>query len=209
MIGAAAGGHHGDVNDGLAPQTRVEHASRIGCLQPGVTPTIEGLVEAHFDFIWRSLRRLGLPAADADDATQEVFLVASRRLNDLEVGRERSFLFGTALRVASLWRRTHARHERRVQGAAALPPAPVPNPEDLAVRRRNREVLDLMLDELPLDLRAVFVLFELEELSVLEIARLLELKPGTAASRLRRAREGFQAAVRRWQAREAFCGGTP
>ena len=64
------------------------------------------LMQQHFEFVWRSLRRLGLSGADADDASQEVFLVASRKLEAIAEGRERSFLFGAALKVASTRRRS-------------------------------------------------------------------------------------------------------
>ncbi len=64
------------------------------------------LVDRHFEFVWRSVRRLGVPPGDADDAAQEVFVVAARKLDALEPERERSFLFGTAVRVASTRRRT-------------------------------------------------------------------------------------------------------
>src|SRR5512142_2066304 len=67
---------------------------------------VRALVDAHFEFVWRSLRRLGLSSADADDATQEVFLVAIRRLDDIDPESERSFLYGTALRVAAVQRRS-------------------------------------------------------------------------------------------------------
>src|SRR5687767_12477047 len=74
------------------------------------------LVDAYFEFIWRSLRRLGVPAADTDDAAQEVFLVASRRLADIVEGSERSFLFGTALKVASTQRRSAERRREQPDG---------------------------------------------------------------------------------------------
>jgi RNA polymerase sigma-70 factor (ECF subfamily) len=67
--------------------------------------------------------------------------------------------------------------------------------------------LDEVLDALPMDLRAPFVLFELEELSTAEIAAMLSVPAGTVASRLRRAREEFRAIVARVRAREAFAVG--
>lgn len=62
---------------------------------------LAALVAEHSAFVWRSLVRLGVPRADAEDAVQHVFLVVARRLGDIELGRESAFLFGTALRVAS------------------------------------------------------------------------------------------------------------
>src|SRR5262245_56918505 len=70
---------------------------------------LRGLVAAHFDFIWRSLRRLGVPSTDVDDCTQQVFWVAARKLSLIHEGSERAFLFSTALRVASDARRSRMR----------------------------------------------------------------------------------------------------
>ena len=64
------------------------------------------IVDDNFAFIWRSLRRLGVGSGDLDDCAQQVFLVVSRKLESIEPGCERSFLFGTGMRVASRMRRT-------------------------------------------------------------------------------------------------------
>jgi RNA polymerase sigma-70 factor (ECF subfamily) len=165
------------------------------------------LMQEHFEFVWRSLRRLGISSADVDDATQEVFLVASRKLDAISEGRERSFLFGTALKIASTHRRSARRRrelldadveEHKEQSSA--------RPDRQAELSRARELLQAVLDEMDLDLKAAFVLFELEELSVPQIAEMLGMPPGTVSSRLRAARQEFQAAVKRLQAREAFAG---
>src|SRR4051812_11023892 len=161
------------------------------------------LVEGQYDFIWRSLRRLGVPATDADDCAQQVFLVASRKLDDIVPGCERPFLFSTALRVASDARRTRSRR-REVFEDVDEPHDSAPNPEQMAEQKRARALLDEVLDSLPLELRAIFVLFELEELPSAEIAEVLALPLGTVASRLRRAREEFQRAIARMRARDAF-----
>jgi RNA polymerase sigma-70 factor (ECF subfamily) len=201
----------GQMVDGLANEG-VQHAPRASGTVP--TPSeahtrsfrLHAMVTAHFDFVWRSLRRMGLQAADADDAAQEVFCILDRRLDDVEPGCERSFLFGTALRVVSLHRRSSRRRSARHEGYESMPDSsrtPL-DPEQLMALRHARSVLDQLLDELPLEERAVFVLYELEELSVPEVAELCQLKVATAASRLRRARESFRAAARRRQAREQF-----
>lgn len=164
-------------------------------------------MQEHFELVWRSLRRFGLSAADADDATQEVFLVASRKLEAIAPGRERSFLFGTALKVASTRRRGLRRRPEQADGAVdEHDEQSAPGPERLAQLSEARQQLQVVLDGMELELKAPFVLFELEELSVGEIAELLELPVGTVSSRLRAARAEFQAAVRRLQARDAFAG---
>src|SRR5512147_1319783 len=70
------------------------------------------LVRTHLRTVWRALRRLGVPAEALDDATQEVFLVAMRRLGSIEPGKEQQFLYGTALRIASNARRAHANRRK-------------------------------------------------------------------------------------------------
>ncbi|HTJ46804.1 MAG TPA: sigma factor, partial [Kofleriaceae bacterium] len=80
---------------------------------------LTAMFNAHFDFIWRSLRRLGVAAAAVDDAAQEVFVVASRKLREIEAGKERAFLFGTAVRVASDARRSARRRGDKVSDDAA------------------------------------------------------------------------------------------
>ncbi len=146
------------------------------------------LVDTHYEFIWRSLRRLGVAPGDVDDAAQQVFVTAARKLAAINPGSERSFLFQTALRVAADSRR--ARLRRREVASADVPEKdeesdPVPSPEEAVDLRRARRWLDTILDEMTLDLRAVFVLFELDQITMAEIAVLLNLRPGTVASRLR------------------------
>lgn len=176
---------------------------RAPASQVSASERLRGLVAGHFDFIGRSLRRLGVPAADVDDATQQVFMVVSRRLDEVEAGRERAFLFGVALRVASDVRRARRRRGAVMdEGANDVDGAtPDPSPEQLTDQRQARALLDEALEALSLDLRTVFVLFELEEMTMAEIAALLDLPPGTVASRLRRAREAFQEQCRRLRAR--------
>ena len=178
---------------------------------PDGAARLRRLVDANFDFIWRTLRRLGVPEADVDDAAQQVFLVVSRKLPLIDPNNERSFLFGTALRVASDVRR--ARRRRREE--PGLEPGGAdhfdtgPGPEDIVAQRRARALLDAVLEAMPADLQTVFVLFELEELPTPDIASLLGIPVGTVASRLRRAREEFQDRAKRLKARCAPRGGSP
>ena len=161
----------------------------------------QAIVTEHFAFVWRSLLRLGVPRPDAEDALQQVFIVASRKLDALEPGRERAFLFSVALRIASRAHRTRQRRREVLEAAPAERPDPGPAPDELLDRARARAALDAILAAMPLELRAVFVLYEMERATMAEIAALLDLPAGTVASRLRRGREHFQAAVRRLDAR--------
>jgi RNA polymerase sigma-70 factor (ECF subfamily) len=155
------------------------------------------MLEEHFDFIWRSLRRLGLSADGAEDAAQQVFMVASRKLEQIPVDRERSFLFGTAMRVASDVRRSAAYRREVAHADAGLDIPDASSPDELVDQRRARAMLDQVLDAMDIELRTVFVLFELEEMTTAEIASLVGIPHGTVASRLRRAREEFEAKIAR------------
>ncbi len=159
------------------------------------TATLGSLVTDHLDFVWRSLRRFGVPTADVDDATQQVFLIANQKLDRIRTGSERAFLIGVAARVASHARRALQRKEVAEKNLSLTPRGPSPDPEELTQRLEARELLDRVLDSMPLELRTVFALFELEELSVDEIARALLLPRGTVATRLRRSREVFHQGV--------------
>ena len=161
------------------------------------------ILSEHYDFIWRMLRRLGLPSDRAEDAAQKVFFVASGRLDEIKPGCERSFLFGTALRVASEARRDAAWRREALQAEPPDTADPAPLADELIDRGRARALLDEILDAMEEDLRVVFVLFELEGVKTAEIAELLGLPMGTVASRLRRARAEFQSAVTRLRARGA------
>jgi RNA polymerase sigma-70 factor, ECF subfamily len=159
------------------------------------------MVDTQFDFIWRSLRGLGVPAAGADDAAQQVFLVAAQKLDVIAVGSERSFLFSTARGIAANVRRARIRSREVLDdGALEEPPDVSPDPEQLAARQQARALLEKILDGLSEDLRTVFVLFELEGMTTVQMAELLRVPMGTIASRLRRAREEFQAAAKRFHA---------
>jgi len=156
---------------------------------------LERMFRAHHELVWRTLRRLGLGPEPAADATQQAFLIAAERLDDIRQGSERAFLFGTALRLARTAYRTGRRWQleddmdHRIDGGSRV--------EDLVDRRRAVEVADRVLAQMDPTLLTVFVLFEIEGLSTPEIAELVGVPLGTAASRLRRAREAFRAAAAR------------
>ncbi|MFO0643327.1 MAG: sigma-70 family RNA polymerase sigma factor [Polyangiaceae bacterium] len=158
---------------------------------------LRAILQENYAFIWRQLRRFGVPESRVDDAAQEVFVVASQKLSAIREGSERSYLFGTALRVASQMRRSAVmRHEVGVSTPPEMA-AIASQPDELLDRGRARALLDAVLDSLDDDVRAVFVLYELEELETKEIAELLGIPAGTVASRLRRGREAFEAKVSR------------
>lgn len=169
---------------------------------------LRGMVSEHFTSVWRFLRRLGFEEHVADDAAQDLFFVAFRRVADIRPGRERSFLFGAALRIAMKMKRKE-RREVPVQSFAPHlePTSNSATPETLLDDERARELLYRLLSELDERLRVVFVMYELEQMTLPQISEMLEIPVGTAASRLRNARDDFQARLARHRARMRHEGG--
>jgi RNA polymerase sigma-70 factor, ECF subfamily len=169
---------------------------------------VADMLRVHFRDVWRIVRRFGVPENSADDAAQEVFIIAARRLSDIALGSERAFLFASAVRVAANARRAlGARRECAEDDSLPEGVDPRPNAEALLDQKRLRQLLDRVLDELSDELRVCFVLYELEGMSSPEIAELLRIPVGTVASRLRRAREAFELAAGRLKARFQPQGG--
>jgi RNA polymerase sigma-70 factor (ECF subfamily) len=153
------------------------------------------MVDEHLDFIWRLLRRKGLSPEDADDATQRVFMIASEKIGEIEPGREKNFLYGSALRVAANARRVAGR--RREEAAESLDDrvADAKLPDDDAELRRTWGLVHELLARMPEELARVLALAGIEQVEVSEIAELEGIPAGTAASRLRRARAAFRELV--------------
>ena len=113
---------------------------------------IRGLVAAYFAFIWRSLRRLGVPDAHVDDAAQQVFVVAARKIGDVPPAGEQAFLFAVALRVAADDRRARRRRPEIASMDALLSTEDERSrPDDLLEQRQARVLLDQALEGMPLD----------------------------------------------------------
>jgi RNA polymerase sigma-70 factor (ECF subfamily) len=156
------------------------------------TVSFDDLYEEHFAFVWRSLRRLGVRPALLDDAAQDSFLVAYRRLSDFVSGTSaKAWLFAIARRVASDYRRT----ERRKGGGLSLVEearaSTAPSPLDDAMSTEASDIVLRFLDGLDEDRRAAFVLSELEQMTAPEIGAALEVNVSTIYSRVRSARQAF------------------
>ncbi len=123
-------------NLGVAP------AATRAPLAPNQTLRLQELVDRYFDFAWRSLRRLGVPETSVNDAAQQLFLVLAAKLDVIDPGRERSFVFGTALRVASDWRHALRRERKRGSDDAEVLRDPLPGPDELLHHKRARELLE-------------------------------------------------------------------
>lgn len=160
-----------------------------------VVPQSDGfaqLFHTHADFVWRVLKRMGVPDAEAEDALQEVFLVVARRMENYEErGAIRAWLFSIARQVVQHVRRSHARRERRHQ---ALPPAgPVEDPHQAAERSQAVSMVRGFLASLDETQATVFYLAEIEGLTAPEIATALQVNLNTVYGRLRLARKRFEA----------------
>lgn len=178
----------------------------LGVPRAAAQVTIEGLVGEHGAFVWRSVRRLGVAEGDVDDVTQLVFLRARDRLDEIRPENARGFLYRLALGLASNHKRSQRRRRETSLDDDREEPA---SPDDPATRVEQRALLDRLLEPLPMELRAVLVLHEGEEMTAPEIAELLGIPAGTVASRLRRAREEVKAALLRARAQRTLPGGRP
>ena len=150
------------------------------------------LVDDHIDFVARILRNAGTAEADIDDEVQRVFIVLSNRLDDVQVGSEKSFLLQTALHIAARSRRTIARRREVLTDQLPQIADPVSTPEEMVDRRQMRQTVDDILGQMDSDLRIVFLLYEVEQMTAAEIGTALKIPNGTVASRLRRARADFR-----------------
>lgn len=142
----------------------------------------------HVAFVWRCALALGVPSTDVDDAVQEIFLVAQRRLSSYDgSGSERAWLYGITRRVSHRVRRTQSRHQRRVSALADVGAAPAEVEDRVAWREATTRVL-AFLEALPSDKRQAFVLSDVEGLTRNELADALGVNPNTAWARVRSAR---------------------
>jgi|SRR5450432_1644379 len=172
-------------------------------------PTFDELYESYVDFVWRSVRRLGVNEGAVDDVVQQVFLVVYRRLPEFTPGGSvRTWIFGIAVRVV----REHRRSLRRKSPHAF---APQTDPEMLADERQKgadestalaeaARLVQAWLDELDEDKREVFVLAELEQMTAQEIAEATGTNASTVYSRLRAARADFEKAAERYRRRDEW-----
>lgn len=172
------------------------------CAEPRAEPSVlEGWFKAHFETLWRLAARLGVPPEHVDDVVQDVFVTADRRRTAIEPGAVRSFLIGTTVKISANYRRRGRTRRAALDRVEHAPREAVPDAEQLVAQKQLRELLDVALDALSDDQRAVFVLHELEELGVAEIARVLAIPTGTVASRLARAKEKFSQQAARLRVR--------
>jgi RNA polymerase sigma-70 factor, ECF subfamily len=162
--------------------------------------SFRALFESEFAYVWTALRRLGVPPRDLEDVTHDVLVEVYKSLDRYDPTRPlRPWLFAFAFRVASDYRRL-ARHRMELLDVEHAEAVSLGAPADEAIATREaRTLISRALESVDLDRRAVFILRELEEQPMAEIAEALSIPLHTAYSRLRVAREEFEAAVRRLQ----------
>lgn len=165
-------------------------------------PRLHQAIGLYLSAVWRVLRRSGLSTADCEDISQEAFWVLAQKLDRVPDHAVRAFLLSTALKLAA--NRLRSRWHRSVTEPLDpdLRPSDALPAEDALDLRRARDLLDRALAELALPERTVFIMVCLEQMSRSEVAAALEIPEGTVASRLKRGRQGFEAALGRL--REGF-----
>lgn len=161
------------------------------------------IYEEHFDFVWRSARRLGVPDGAVDDVVQEVFIVVHRQLASFEARSSmKTWLFGILRNLVLRQRRSWARRGREEALEESAIEAVGAAADERVAESQARRVLHALLAQLDDDKRAVFVLAEMEQMSAPEIAEATGLKLNTVYSRLRLARAEMERALERHRARE-------
>lgn len=156
----------------------------------GAPLTVEDLFSEYAGLVWRTLRHFGVAEADLEDQTQEVFLVAHRRLAQCDGERPHAWLYSIARRTASTYRRrSHRRHEEAVESL----------PESIDTRdpsaRAEMDLLNRVLYSLDEDKQIVFLLYEVEGMSMREVAETLKCPLQTAYTRLYAARRELTRAL--------------
>jgi RNA polymerase sigma-70 factor (ECF subfamily) len=178
-----------------AAHAAIEHGGSETSAPTAVPLDFESVYAEHFDFVWRSLRLLGVPDAAAEDAAQDTFSVVLRQLSQFE-GRSalRTWIFGILQRVAANHRRTRA---RKLDALSEFKDAPSPDPSPLAhvEARRAAASIERFCQSLDPERRALFVLGLLEGTPAAEIAAALEIPINTVYSRVHALRDGLRRAL--------------
>lgn len=177
---------------------------------PGLACDSHQVFDTHLPFVWRNLRRLGVPHAQVEDAAQDVFLVVHRRWETWDPARStlETWLFGIVLRVARNYRRSQQRLLAWILPARSRGKLPdvataADGPAEILARRETVAFFERALAQLDDTKRAIFLLVDVEQLPVPEAALALGINLNTAYWRLRKARLAFQKVVARMRSRES------
>jgi RNA polymerase sigma-70 factor (ECF subfamily) len=182
-----------------------EVAASVPDAHAGAQLDFDQVYEANLAFVWRVLAGLGVPETRLEDATQDVFVIVHGKLAEFE-GRSKltTWLYSIARHVALDEHRKIARDRRRDREIAEPPidETVAPTPEEEAGAAEARRTLLDLLGRLDPAKREVFVLVEIEQVAIRDVARLLNIKENTAWSRLRLARAEFERHAARLRARD-------
>jgi RNA polymerase sigma-70 factor (ECF subfamily) len=169
------------------------------------------LYDTHADFVWRNARRLGVRSESLDDVVQEVFLVVHRRMPELaQHDSMRAWLFGILVRVVQNYRRhvkrkdPRARSNEPVVDPTLVPDSDGTDPHVQAERDDAVRLIQRVLQDMDLEKREVFILVELEEMNVAEVAEGLQVNAHTIQSRVRAARKQFESILVQHKARDEW-----
>jgi RNA polymerase sigma-70 factor (ECF subfamily) len=164
--------------------------------QGEVVRDLRTIFDAHYDYVWCSLRRLGVQERDLEDVTHDLFLTVNEKLTQLDPARPiKPWLFAFAVRMASDYRKLARNRSTELTSSPEMEAAD--NQEDALATKDTARLLHAALDELSMELRAVIVLYEIDETPMKEIAEALQIPVNTAYSRLRLAREQCAATITR------------
>jgi RNA polymerase sigma-70 factor, ECF subfamily len=170
---------------------------------PPSQPDFEQVMREHAPFVWRVLARHGVDESQLEDVSQDVFLTLHRSLPRFE-GRSslRTFLYGICRRVASNHRH-RAVHRREVVTDAPPEPAPqgASDAFETLAEKQSLELVHALVARLPAEQREVFMLYEVDELTMREIAEALDCSQNTLFSRLYAARRTLAAELARLRAK--------
>lgn len=157
----------------------------------------ERVFETEFSYVWSSLKRLGIPERNLEDVTHDTFMVIYNHFSTYDRARPiRPWLFAFACRIASDYRK-RASNARESLGVDELPDAPGSGPlqDAMLASKQATALVHAAIQTLGEERRAIFILAELDDVAMPDIARSLDLPLNTAYSRLRLAREDFRAAM--------------
>jgi len=191
-----------NTKQGLVSYSAVQDAPMLATRPTGSAPAAElpliyqqqfaAACEEHIDRVWRQLRAMGVAEQHVDDATQEVFLIAYRKLGGFE-GHARlgTWIYSIAYRVGCNYRRK-VRREPQAELVEEQHAAGGPSPEQALESKRAAQLVQRFCDGLSEKLRDVFVLCLLEGQPALQVAELLRVSENTVYSRIRLVRAAFR-----------------
>lgn len=192
---------HTIINQQMGPGSAV-HGQTVDATPPRSGPALEAVYSAHWPFVLRSIRRLGVPRPLVEDLAQEVFVVVAEQLPTYRpTAKIQTWLFAIVFRVVRGQQRRWRRQARRVEPPLGASPPP---PDEALARDQAAELLERLMDDLSPEQRAVFTMVELEDMSVPDIGEAMGLSQNTIHSRLRLARRKLERALARHHARDTW-----